>query len=137
MKGSCNISDSADIQYLTGADVEAIRRSSALFLIKLKEKRRTSQVCIDDIVEGSRGLFRLTVDRVGAGIKSHLAESGVDPESIAGLDGVIHDIVDPFHGIDTCHLQEKYFRESLGLIVSVRVWSWDNDFTCKDFPSIS
>ena len=92
MKGSCNISDSADIQYLTGADVEAI---SALFLIKLKEKRRTSQVCIDDIVEGSRGLFRLTVDRVGAGIKSHLAESGVDPESIAGLDGVIHDIVDP------------------------------------------
>jgi hypothetical protein len=126
------IADSADIQYLTGADVEAIRRSSALFLLKLKEKRRTSQVCIDDIVEGSRGLFHLTVDRVGAGIKSHLAESGVDQEFIAGLDRVI--IVDPFHGIDTCHLQEKYFHESLGLIVSVRVWSWEHDFTSIAYP---
>ena len=77
----------------------------------MKEQRRVSQVAIDDIVEGSRSLFCQTFDRLQAGVKSQLAEVGVDPGSV-GLEGV-------FHGLETCHLQEKYFHESLNLIVSI------------------
>ena len=84
----------------------------------MKEQRRVSQVAIDDIVEGSRSLFCQTLDRLQAGVKSQLAEVGVDPGSV-GLEGVFKDIVDPFHGLETCHLQEKYFHESLNLIVSI------------------
>ena len=109
---------SADIKYLTGSDQEEIQRSSALSLLKMKEQRRSSQVAIDDIVEGSRSLFCRTFDRLKAGINAQLAEVGVDPEFV-GLEKVFEDIVHPYHGLETCHLQEKYFRESLDLIVSI------------------
>lgn len=101
-----------------GTDAEEVRHSSALFLLKLKELRRTSQVAIDEVVESSRGLFLRTMERVQAGVRAKLAESGVDPISIKGLNNAFSDVADPFEGIETCHLQEKYFREKLGLIVS-------------------
>lgn len=102
-----------------GLDVEQVRRSSALFLLKLKEQRRTSQVAIDNIVEGCKGLFTQTIDRVQAGVRAKLAELGLDPDAIEGLDDIFKNVTDPFEGIETCHLQEKYFRETLGLIVSL------------------
>ena len=110
--------DCADIKYLKGTDQDELRRSSALFLLKMKEQRRTSQVAIDDIVEGSRSLFCQTLTRLQAGVKAQLAEVGVDPDSV-GLGKVFKDIVDPFNGLETCYLQEKYFRDSLNLIVSI------------------
>lgn len=103
-----------------GTDVEHIRRSSALFLLKLKEQRRITQVAIDDIVQGCQGLLSVTIDRVQAIIKAKLAESGVDLNQIEGLDDSFKQVIDPFEGIETCHLQERYFRETLGLIVSCR-----------------
>lgn len=84
----------------------------------MKEQRRISQVAIDDIVDGCRSLFSQTIARVQAGVNAKLAESGVDLDSIYVLDGAFWDVTNPFHGLETCHLQEKYFRDTLGLIVS-------------------
>ena len=101
-----------------GMDINQIRRSSALFLLKLKEQRRISQVAINDIVAGSRGLVSQCIQRVHAGIRATLAEEGIDMESVAGLDDVFEKCIDPFDSIGTEYLQEKYYREELGLIVS-------------------
>ena len=79
------VSDSADIRHLIGRDLEHIRRSSALLLFKLKEKRIT-QVAIDDIVESCQGLFSQTIDRVKACVKDKLAELGIDVGQMDGLD---------------------------------------------------
>ena len=86
----------------------------------MKEQRRVTQVAIDDIVENSRSIFQQTMQRVEAAVKAKVAESGYHPDSIDGLDAIIHDIADPFKGIETCHLQEKYYHETLGLIVSIK-----------------
>ncbi len=107
--------DAADISYLIGSDVEEIRRASALFLLKMKG---ISQVAVDDIVHNCKGLFSQTVDRIQAEVRAKLAESGVDPDTIDGLVSAFSTAIDPFEGIETHHLQEKYFRETLGLIVS-------------------
>lgn len=96
-----------------------MRQSSGLFLLKLKEQRRISQVAIDDIVDGCRSLFSQTVARVQAGVNAKLAEFGVDPDSVTGLDSAFKDVSNPFQGLETCYLQEKYFRDTLGLIVSL------------------
>lgn len=109
---------SADIQYMMGLSEEKIRRSSALFLLKLKEQRRISQVTIDDIMEGSRNLISQTITHVQAGVRAKLADSGLDPESVTGLDEVFEGTLDPFNMIDSGYLQEKYYCENLGLIVS-------------------
>ena len=98
--------------------MEEVRRSSALFLLKLKEQRRISQVAIDDIVDSCKGLFSQTIGQVQAGVRAKLADCGVDLESIQGLDTAFSSVTDPFDGIETHHLPEKYFRETLGLIIS-------------------
>ena len=103
------VTDSADFRCLIGTDVEHIRRSSALFLLKLKEKRRITQVAIDDIVEGCQGLFSQTLDRVQASVKAKLAELGIDLSQMNGFDDAFQHVIDPFEGIETCHLQERYF----------------------------
>ena len=110
---------SADIDHLIGVDEEKIQRSSALFLLKLKEHRRISQVGIDDIVQGATGLFYQVSDRLQAGIRAKLAEADIDFEAIHGLDDVFNDLPNPFCGIETSYLQENYYRQSLGLVVSM------------------
>lgn len=71
-----------------GTDLHTRRHSSALFLLKLKEHRRMMQVAIDDVVEGCQSLFQQTVMTVQAGIRSHLAEYGVDPDIVDGVKDV-------------------------------------------------
>ena len=71
----------ADLEYLFG---DSERRTSALFLIKLKEQRHVTQVTIDDIVSGFEGLLQQTVSRARAGVRAKLAEQGIDPRDVAG-----------------------------------------------------
>lgn len=107
----------ADLEYLFG-DSEQQQRASALFLIKLKEQRRVSQVTIDDIVSGFEGLLQQSVSRARAGVRAKLAEQGIDPMDVAGLDDVFEEILHPFDGLETACKQEKYFKDCLGLVVS-------------------
>jgi len=99
-----------------GTDIETQHRSSALFLMKLKKHRRLSQVAVDDVVDGCRMIFRQTTDRLQAGIQEKLAAIGIDSDD--SLDNVFTDLVDPLDGLEMQHKQEKYFKETLGLIVS-------------------
>ena len=112
----------ADLEYLLG-DSDKQQRASALFLLKLKEQRRVSQVTIDDIVSGFEGLLQQTVSRAKAGVRSKLAEQGVDPLDITDLDDVFEEISHPFNGLETAYKQEKYFKDSLGLVVSIYCYS--------------
>ena len=75
-----------------GNDEDAQRRASALFLLKLKEHRRLSQVALDDIVEEWGGLFSHAVKRLSARVREKLSSSGIDVEDIDGLDDVFEDI---------------------------------------------
>lgn len=76
------------------------RRSSALFLLKLKEHRRISQTAVDDVVEGCQTLFQQTIQTVQAGVRARLAESGIDPDVVAGLNETFSELVNPFDGLE-------------------------------------
>ena len=122
----CNISVGlSDIDFLLGHDANMMRRSSALYLLKLKEQLRITQVAIDVIVEGSKGLFSATMNRAKASVTATLSEAGVNPNSIAGFSEAFDKVTDPFDKIDTYCLQEKYYRENLHLIVSGNAGPWD------------
>ena len=107
--------DSADIQCLLGNDQDSLRHSGALFILKMKEQRRMTQVAVDDIVEGYKSLFGSTVQCLKARVRAKLADEGLTSTL---CDDVFEDPIFPFNGIETAHLQEKYFQESLGIIVS-------------------
>ena len=104
--------------YSCQQDVGIQMRSSALFILKLKEKKHLTQVAIDEIVEGSCALFQQSVQRVQAGVNEKLAHAGIDPSSVEGLQDVFTELSDPYKELDSGYLQEKYFREELGMIVS-------------------
>lgn len=112
----------ADLDLLLGMDKAAQQRHAALFLLKLKEYRQLSQVAIDDIVQEWEGLFSHTVQQLNARVRERLANAGVDVDSVEGLQEVFHDLPSPFEGLNTQHLQEKYYRDSLGLVVSLQCY---------------
>lgn len=60
--------------------METRRRSSALFLLKLKEHRRITQVALEDVIEGCQSLLQQSIQTVHCGVRARLAESGVDPD---------------------------------------------------------
>ena len=57
------------------------------------------------------------VMRAKAGVRAKLASSGVDPDTIVGLDDVFSEMVQPFSGLETGYKQESYFKDVLGLLV--------------------
>ena len=76
----------ADINFLTGQDREAIKRSSALLLLKLKEHHRLSQAAIDTVVEGCKGLFSTIKGHIQAALRSKLAHLGFN---ISDVDTIV------------------------------------------------
>ena len=112
-----SVTTTADIDRLMGYDEELQKRSAALLLLKLKERRRVSQVAIDDVVEHSKAQFDRTVSILLAEVRSHLAEKGVDSSEL-DLDSSLSKFHHPFLELNTKHKQDKYFRDKLGLIVS-------------------
>ena len=73
---------------------------------------------IDDIVADWDSLFSHSIQRLYARARETLAFSGVNIESVNGLQEVFEDVPHPFEGIETRYKQEKYFTEKLGLVVS-------------------
>ena len=112
--------NSADIQCLLGNDQDSLRKSGALFILKMKEQRRMTQVAVDDIVEGYKSLFSSTVQCLKARVRAKLADEGLTSTL---CDDVFEDAIFPFNGIETAHLQEKYFQELIGIIVSYSIIS--------------
>ena len=103
-----------DLDHLLGMDVDRQKRTSALYLLKMKEVHRLSQVAVDDIVEGSQSVFNHVVHRIRAKVHSKLAAIVIDETK---LDDVFSDLSDPFTGLETRHKQEKCFREEFNLVV--------------------
>lgn len=78
----------ADIKHLAENDRDEIRRSSALFILKLKEKRRLTQVVINDVIEGSRSIFDSTMQYIQAAFRSRFADLGLDPNQLNKFEDV-------------------------------------------------
>ena len=110
----------ADLNLLLGTDKLLQQRASALFLLKLKEFRKISQVAIDDIINECGDVFSHTILRLHADVRANLAASGVDESVIEGLREVFDNLPGPFQGLETRHLQEKFYRDHLGLVVRLR-----------------
>lgn len=102
---------------MLGTDKKTQQRTSALFILKMKETRRLSQVAIDDIIEGYRGVFDFAIQRMRCGVDASLADAGIDPTDVPRLESVFKNRANPFEGLETYDAQESYFRDKLDLLV--------------------
>lgn len=106
------------INQLLGNDAEAQKKVSALFLLHLKESKGLSQSAVNEVVVASQKLFNHTMGRIQAGVMDCLSKNGLVSSDLPGLDNVFKSVQDPFSGLTSTFLQEKYYREELKCIVS-------------------
>ena len=117
---SLDLDQTHDINHLLGTDAHHQKRFAALFIMKMKETHRLSQVAVDDVVEGSQAVFNHAVGRLQAGVRSKLSALGIDETKV---DDIFDSLDDPFKGLETKHMQEKCFKEDLNLVVSNQLCS--------------
>ena len=109
-----------DINDLCEINKGKIKYSSALFLLKLKEHHRVSQVAIDDIVEGFHRIMAEILDYLQVSMMVKLAEFGVDEDKAVEIEIILKLFAKPFDGLETLYQQEKYYVDKLHYLVSFR-----------------
>ena len=110
----------ADISCLLGLDESKQKRDSALFLMRMKEVRKLSQVTIDDIVTNCQSLFENTVNHLHAGVRQKLSATEVDNSFVHE---VFEKMKNPFEGLETKYLQEKYITKEFQVLVRIQIYN--------------
>ena len=105
------------MKFLTGKDREAIKRSSALLLLKLKEEHRCTQAAINTIVEGYSALYATMMQHLQAALRGKLAELGFNPNDVEAIQEVFNEVEEPFAALATESQQNAYFAKELQLVV--------------------
>ena len=89
-----------------------MKRASALFLLKTLEERRITQAALGGIVSDCQALW----DTALGHIQQTLCTKGIDVQLSELVD---KQVLYPFGGLQSDYQREKYFTESLSLLVSV------------------
>jgi hypothetical protein len=93
-------------------------KKSALFILNLKEIRSLSESAVDHIVKETQKMFTHTVGRIRAGVNECISRGGANPTEIPNLTQFLADVQLPFQGLHSTFLQEKYYKQQLGCLVS-------------------
>ena len=109
---------SHDVDILLQRDEHERKKKSCLFLMHLKEERMISQAAIQDVVSGCQDVLEHTVGHLKAAVSHKLSECGLDASYIDGVASVFQDGINPFAGVESQYLQEKFIAQELGCIVS-------------------
>lgn len=88
-------------------------RSTALLLLTLKERHRLTQAAVNFSVGHIKEMVRHVLDDVKESVKEKLREAVQGDQDIDGCFDV-----DTFRGLDTEHLQTKFYKDHFNLIVS-------------------
>ena len=111
-----------EIQYTIwhnlGTDSVHPQLEAAKFLLKLKEVRHVSERTIGDVITGCKFLLGDSLSVVKASVKDSLQQAGIDMASVDGLESIFANAPNPFSGLETSYLREKYFKDQFGLLVS-------------------
>ena len=84
---------------------------TAEFLLLLTEGRHLSQVAVEDVIKGCRRVWQQSLSLAKESVLSALSDAGVRSVDVPGLDASFSTVRDPFEGIDTSYLREKFYRE--------------------------
>ena len=107
-----------DIVQLLWEDDQRTDTTMCLILLELKEIYTLSQVAVDGVVQGLGRLFNATVFKLHAGVMHHLSLDGIATDQLKETNAFFSNINSPFVDLRTDHLQQKYYQNNFGLVVS-------------------
>ena len=91
---------------------------AAKFLLQLREGRQISQVAVSDVIDGCKALCKKTADKMKNTFQLSLAAADIALEDVPGMTDIFAQDPDPFRGVETNYLYEKFCIEHLGCVVS-------------------
>lgn len=114
--------DRSDLQHavdqILEIDQEEQGKKGALFILNLKEIRCLSESAVEHIVKETQKVFKHTMGRLRAGVNECISRDGTDPDKIPNLCQILKSVEQPFQGLHSTFLQEKFYQEKLGCNVS-------------------
>lgn len=102
------------------SDPADLQRAAAMWMLKVKEKNKLSQMALQGIIEDVTNLIQTYLRDLNLSIKNHLKEGGVSEEVISSLDPFFSPggkYGEPFRGLETEHRQLKYFKNCFSMVV--------------------
>lgn len=117
--------DRTDLQHVIDQilenDHKEQQKKGALFMLNLKEVRCLSETAVEHVVKETQKVFKHTMGRIRAGVNECIAKGGSDPNTVPNLSQFLNNVEHPFQGLHSAYLQEKFYRENFGCIVSLCV----------------
>ena len=107
-------------------DTPDTQKQAALFLLKTREERRITQAALNGIVGDVKGLWSQAMQKLQETVLQRLSQQpgGVSAEEVRECFGD----TTPFDGLETEHLQRRYYKEHFGLLVSYIVVQYFNGY---------
>ena len=109
---------SHDVDQLQHRDEYKQKKESILFLLQLKEERMLTQSALNDVA-GCQEVFKHTVGRLKAGVSRLFARNGINSECVEEINCIFDEAYDPFSGLESAYLQEKFIVQELGCVVVI------------------
>ena len=104
-------------------DDASYRKINAEFIMKLSEGRQLSQAALDDVIKGCRAICEQTLGTVKEIVSVALSDIGI---AVPGLTDMLATIPDPFDGLESQYMREKFYKQHFNYVVSLF------DCTCVD-----
>ena len=99
----------------------SLKRNSALFLLKTKEKGRVSQLLLDELVSDLTTFIQDRILKVKQGvdliIKNSCPEMSIETKDAIERCFNKEEITKPFAGLESGYMQKKYFKEEMNMLV--------------------
>jgi hypothetical protein len=91
------------------------KKKSCLLLMQLKEERMLTQTAINDVVKGCQDVVSYALSSVRSKVNDLSAHSHSD--EIEAVKTAITEVFDPFAGLETSYLQDKFILKEMGCLV--------------------
>lgn len=102
-------------------EMDEIKRTNALYLLKLKETNFLTQTSLDSVVQGTTGIVKRTIKALKKEVEKKLEGQGLEVVNIEGLSNLFdddHPLSNPFAHVETKHQQTAFQKTNFSLVVS-------------------
>ena len=99
------------------------RKASALFLLKAKEVNKISQSGLNAIIQDFTTLLDQKINSLKVEVSRVLRQRGAEEDICTEILSLFSEswLQNPFNGLDTEFLQQKFYTEAFGLVVSYTI----------------
>ena len=103
--------------------MEDIQRASAIWILKIRECNKLTQVATESIIKDVDSLYQVALDKIQCAVEGALKEAGIMPDEAPALKTILSS-TGPygklFSGLETHHRQLAYMRSHFKLVVGVK-----------------